>query len=63
MLFLSIFHEGLKSFREYLMHVAVKSLDASCSDAKPTPGKRNWYVSLLVTEVLLLRQLIHGRYM
>ena len=45
------------------MHVAVKSLDASCSDAKPTPGKRNWYVSLLVTEVLLLRQLIHGRYM
>ncbi|KAL5500467.1 hypothetical protein EMCRGX_G012033 [Ephydatia muelleri] len=42
MLFLSIFHEGLKSFREYLMHVAVKSLDASCSDAKPTPGKRNW---------------------
>ncbi|KAL5500466.1 hypothetical protein EMCRGX_G012031 [Ephydatia muelleri] len=45
MLFLSIFYEGLKSFREYLMHVAVKSLGASsnsCSDAKPAPGKPNW---------------------
>ena len=45
MLFLSIFYEGLKSFREYLMHVAVKSLGApsnSCSDVKPTAGKLTW---------------------
>eukprot|EP00731_Ephydatia_muelleri_P011577 Em0006g471a len=42
-LFLSIFYEGLKSFREYLMHRAVKSLRAPCcTDSKPIPKERNW---------------------
>lgn len=43
MLFLLIFYEGLKTFREYLMHVAVKKLAVPCcEDSKPNPGKLNW---------------------